>query len=461
MLLFAVLIDTCKRMHAMGRIGRAEEIANAIAFLAGGIGFKRLAQKTHDNNVWNGVWKLTSRSAADSTGFASITWKGREATRLSNGLIELTVLTGGGHLADLRFMARNESESQNVCWEVPWVTVDPDDDRHRRLAMEYGSIEVGSFLASYTGHALCMDTFGEPSAEQAVAGIGLHGEAGIRKWSVIPPESTTDAVCGWSVELPIAKLRFERETRLGNRESVVYINECVTNEESVDHACHWVQHATFGPPFLNDTECSVVASAQRGMTSRSGYEGAALLAKDREFLWPYAPRAEDKGSAVDLRKAFSAKGLGFIAGMQMDLRRKVQYILVVNWRLRLGVGYCFRQEDFPFMAIWEENFARQYSPWNGNTQARGMEFGTTPMPLSPGEAFPGKKLFDSPTWCVIPANGAKKARYLIFLVKIPDGMNSVGNVEVEGDAIRLYDAEGHASITVPANGCEEFLAGKQ
>ena len=28
------VIDTCSRMHAMGRIGESEEVANAIAFLA-------------------------------------------------------------------------------------------------------------------------------------------------------------------------------------------------------------------------------------------------------------------------------------------------------------------------------------------------------------------------------------------------------------------------------------------
>ena len=61
--------------------------------------------------------------------------------------------------------------------------------------------------------------------------------------------------------------------------------------------------------------------------------------------------------------------------------------VAANWRMRLAVGYCFRRQDFPWMTIWEENRSRQSTPWNGRTQARGMEFGTTPFPLGSEENF--------------------------------------------------------------------------
>ena len=393
-----------------------------------------------------------------ATRSSSIDWKGRAATRLSNGIIELTVLTGGGHLAEFRFLSQTGIQSPNVFWEAPWISVDPTDNRLPELARVYGSVEIGRFLAGFTGHALCLDRFGEPSTEQAAAGLTLHGEAGVRNWNVMQPANTSEAVCQWNVRLPVAQLRLDRQILLGNRESVVYVKESVYNERNNDHLCHWVQHATFGPPFLNPAECTVGASAWRGMTSPFGYEDCSLLKKSREFVWPYAPHEESEEAAVDLRYPFSTKRRGFLAGVQMDPSRQVQYILAVNWKLRLGVGYCFRQQDFPWMAIWEENCTHSSSPWNASTQARGMEFGTTPMPPGPSETFPGCELFDTPVWCTIPASGTRKMQYVIFLVKIPIGMHTIENVEAKGDAIEFYGDHGDASLSIPAHGCEAFLS---
>ncbi len=51
-----------------------------------------------------------------------------------------------------------------------------------------------------------------------------------------------------------------------------------------------------------------------------------MLANNREFNWPYAPLASGKGLA-DLRQPFAKKGLGFIAGVQLDPRRKQEYLI--------------------------------------------------------------------------------------------------------------------------------------
>ena len=58
----------------------------------------------------------------------SIQWKGRDAIRLANGIVELISLTGGGHLAAFRFLDGDDRSSQNVLWEAPWTTLDPGQD---------------------------------------------------------------------------------------------------------------------------------------------------------------------------------------------------------------------------------------------------------------------------------------------------------------------------------------------
>ena len=110
------------------------------------------------------------------------------------------------------------------------------------------------------------------------------------------------------------------------------------------------------------------------------------------------------------------------------------------------------------MTIWEENCARQAPPWNGKTQARGMEFGTTPLPLGREETLRRGHLFDTPGWRVVPAHGTKTARYLLFLFILPEGMNSVENVEAKGDAIVFHDEHANPSLSISAHGCEEFLS---
>lgn len=182
-----------------------------------------------------------------------------------------------------------------------------------------------------------------------------------------------------------------------------------------------------------------------------------MLANNREFMWPNAPLRSEQGFA-DLRQPFAERGLGFIAGVQLDPRRDQEYVLAVNWKQRLGVGYFFRRDNFPWMTIWEENHARLDAPWNGRTQSRGMEFGTTPLPLGREETARRGPLFNTPQQCIIPAGGKKIARYLIFLFTIPGGIDSIENVEAAGGAIVLYDQRGRPSLSIPAAGCGDFLA---
>ncbi len=376
----------------------------------------------------------------------SIRWKGREATLLSNGMIELIALTQGGHLAEFRFSASSGIHSQNVLWEAPWMHGGPQDDRP----------EIRMQTAGLTGHGVCLDYFGAPSPAAAAAGLFIHGEAAAARWEIL---EAGENLCRWRAQLPVAGLTLVRKVRLGEGESVVYVQEDVLNRQSADHVCHWVQHVTFGPPFLAFSESTLAVSAKRGITSPTDYQGCSLLAHNQEFAWPNAPKEPAMGRATaDLRAPFAVKGLGFLAGLQLDPQRKIECLLAVNWKMRLGVGYLFRQQDFPWMAVWEENCARPNAPWNSATQARGMEFGTTPLPVGGDERSRGVRLFDEPCSCVIPANGKRMARYAIFLFEVPDGISSINSAAASEDAIVLYGASDRSEFFLPARGCEGFLA---
>ena len=375
-------------------------------------------------------------------------WKGRPAVQLANGAIELTALTGGGAIADLRLSKGSSGLRENVLWEAPWPSVDPDRYRPRIHNRKYGPQFVGKFLAAFTGHTLCLDYFGAPSEAEVREGLCLHGEAPVSRWKVLQhSQSNTSATVLMESKLPNAGLKFQRELRIRRDETVVYVSETVCNLRSTDHFFHWTQHVTLGPPFLQAGESTVCVPAQRAITWPHGYEGKSLLAGSREFSWPHAP-AED-GSTMNISKPFLRSGTGFVAAALLNPERELTFVAALNFRLGLLLGYCFPRKAFPWVAVWEENCARQDSPWKGKTQARGVEFGTTPMPVGKREAFANGPLFGTPTFQCVPAMGKLRVNYAIFLAPVNAAWSEIVDIECGKQAITVV-GNTHERMDVPA-----------
>jgi hypothetical protein len=75
------------------------------------------------------------------------------------------------------------------------------------------------------------------------------------------------------------------------------------------------------------------------------------------------------------------------------------------------------------MGIWEENHSRTAAPWSSRTLTRGMEFGVSPFPETRRAMVDRSRLFDTPTFRWLPANGALEASYAIVLEpaeRVPD-----------------------------------------
>jgi hypothetical protein len=208
-----------------------------------------------------------------------INWRDRRAVRIANDRIELIALLGGGHFAVFRYLETTKAPSHNVLWEAPWKTCEPDEVWSEQKTSFYGDRREGRFLASYSGHALCLDYFGPPTEAAAEIGLSLYGEAAITPWNV----SSSESCCNFNVELTRSGLSLKRVVRMRAGESVVSVKESVFNSASVDHICDWVQHVTFGPPFLCNGESSVATSGKQGIVSLFSKEGAFPKSCEREF----------------------------------------------------------------------------------------------------------------------------------------------------------------------------------
>jgi hypothetical protein len=70
-------------------------------------------------------------------------WQGREAYTLSNGLLQMVNLTGGGHIAEMRFAAGSGFPTLNPLWIPKWKGMEPFQYRAKAHAKRYGPLTDG------------------------------------------------------------------------------------------------------------------------------------------------------------------------------------------------------------------------------------------------------------------------------------------------------------------------------
>lgn len=384
------------------------------------------------------------------------TWQGRKAYLLRNESVQLVTLTGGGHIAEFRFVEGSPHSHLSPLWVPPWKTMEPFNYREKVHSRLYGSLLEGKLLSGIAGHNLCMDYFGPPTEAETKQGLSQHGEAPMSKWKKV--NSRVDrqkASLTLSTSLPAAGLSFSRNIRLSWRAPVAYFTETVVNERKKDHFFHWTQHVTLGPPFLSAKDCMVALPGTRGMTFPHSYgKGRDVLATNRSFRWPLAP--DPNGKSVDLTRTLLRRGAGLVAGVMLNPRSNLGFVAAVNLKYRLLMAYCFNRCDFPWVTVWEENRANGAPPWKKRTQTRGLEFGTTALPVPRQEAYDIGALSGVPTFTSVPARGRKTVRYLTFLAEIPTVFSGIRTVGIEGDEIVVYGEPKEVLVRVATPGLSGF-----
>lgn len=329
----------------------------------------------------------------------STSYRGRRAASIENQHLRVTVLVEGGHLAE----AFHKASGMNPLWTPPWPSIEPSTYDPQTDAV-YGRAVDSSLLSGIMGHNLCLDIFGGPSAEEAAAGLPVHGEASVVACDV---DGSRDDEIILRAALPLAGLELER--RLALIGDAVRITETVTNRGGVDKPIGWTQHVTLGPPFLEKGRTEFRASVTRSRVIESVFGSADYLEIGADFDWPHAPRAA--GGTADLRVFTDAAVSSAYTAHLTDPGREHAFFAAWSPAARLAFGYVWRRADFPWLGIWEENLSRAQAPWNGRTLTRGMEFGVSPFPESRRAMVERGPLFDTPTYRWIPAASCVSVEY--------------------------------------------------
>jgi hypothetical protein len=309
------------------------------------------------------------------------TYRGRRAAAIENDALRVTVLREGGHIAEIF----DKRTGVNPLWTPPWQSIEPSAYKG-----EYGDGVESRLLGGIMGHNLCLDVFGGPSDEEFAAGLGVHGEASVEPYEIESGVMRT--------RLPLAGLEFERRIELRDRS--VWIAERVTNLSATDRPIAWTQHVTLGPPFLEKGVTQFRASATRSKSFETQFGADDYLAPGHEFEWP---AGLDTLTSLPKSSAFTTH--------LMDPARDDAYFLAYSPAHRLAFGYVWKRPDFPWLGIWEENHSRTQSPWNGETLARGMEFGVSPIPETRRAMIDRGKLFGVPCYRWLPAKSTIEVEY--------------------------------------------------
>lgn len=371
---------------------------------------------------------------AQSGSVPATTFEGRPGVLLSNGKLELTVMTQGATLAHL--VLKDDPQRLSPLW---------DPGQYPAAAGGRGGGANGTL-----GHFVAVDGFGQPSAEERAAGMPQHGEAHLAAMDVQSGREGSMTSVTMTGKLPIAQEQFTRTFRMVDGENVIYVDSQLENLLGFDRPVNWAEHATLGSPFLEPGAVVVDFSASRSHTrnvpvnnNAGGRGGAARrLHPDQDFTWPDAPGLD--GSVVNLRGVPENPHYTDHSATLMDLSKPLAWATAIHLKKNLIIGWIFRTADY----FWIQN-------WNsfGNAErlARGLEFSTQPYDVSRREVLSTPALFGAPTYRWLTAKGKIESHFLLFYAHAPEGFSKVDDIRVENGRIVLEDKAAGKTITLAAS----------
>jgi hypothetical protein len=354
---------------------------------------------------------------------------GRDAWVLDNGIFRIAALRGGGHLAEIRLVSDDLKKSLNPMRVPHYPTIDPQTYEPSKHDAIYGSDPHRWLSSGYMGHLLCFPIYGPPSPDEARAGLGNHGEAPIVEWHKIAVDRETGSIrFRYGADLPKTQFRVERAITLRAGDRFALVEEWVENLANFDRPVNWMEHATFGPPFVEPGRNFLDLSAGRGLVA-SGRGDAASLRPDSEVTWPKGVAPD--GSPTDLRAFQSRPNSGTYCALLLDKARSSQFFTLYNTNYRFAIGYVFPAEGNPWIADWQENHSIRTLPWNGQVVARGIEFGSSPFAEGLRKSVERGSLFGAPAYRWIGARQRLGTRFVVFVVEIPEQFHGVKDVVLE------------------------------
>lgn len=348
--------------------------------------------------------------AAADPGVFDEKFQGRDAWVIRNGRMQVSVLKGGGFFGEIRLTSGDAKRDLNPMRVPHYPTIDPhtyDDAKHNAI---YGDGPHRWLHSGYMGNYLCFPIYGPPSSEaEGRAGLGNHGETVLVPWRKVSQDVRGDAiVLEMEADLKISQFKMRRRITMPRDAAEFTVEETAENLLAFDRPFLWMQHATFGPPFIAPGK-----SVMRISAVKSGTEGEPLELR----TMPATPKS------------------GSYTALRLDPAREENFFVMSNPDHPTSIGFVFPAATHPWVGDWMENQRNTGLPWQGKTIARGIEFGTSPYAEGLRKALERGSMFDTPTFGWIEAKGKYGTRYTVFLTdrQAP----TIADVRTEGGRVKI------------------------
>ena len=342
---------------------------------------------------------------------AEVIVNGRPSVVLESSAAKLVIDLGGGSIVDFHLAAGGLNP-------LRWIGPADENAVLRPMA-----------------HFLCLDRWGPPSGAEQRNGMPFHGEAGRVRWREFDAPERRDGgvLAAMGATLPIAGLEVRRTVRLSEAAAVFSVSETVSNGNKLGRVYNMVQHATIGPPFL-DEGAVVDSNAQRGFMQSSPLPNP----EQPETRWP---KAIKQGQPVDLRHLTSDPVPNVVSFV---LDGELGWVTATNASKELLLGYIWRTADYPWLNFWRHVA-------DGKPLARGLEFGTTGLHQPFTVLIAKPSIFGRPTFTYLDAGASATRSYAAFLVKVPREFRGVDRVLYRRGQIVIYERGGGRELTIPAD----------
>ena len=342
---------------------------------------------------------------------AEVIVNGRPAVVLQSPAAKLVIDLGGGSIVDFHLAAGGLNP-------LHWIGPADENAVLRPMA-----------------HFLCLDRWGQPSEAELGNGMPFHGEAARVRWREFDAPEARDGriIAVMGATLPMAGLEVRRTVRLSETTAVFSVSETVSNRNKLGRIYNMVQHATIGPPFLDETTV-VDSNAQRGFAQSNPMPNP----EQPETRWP---EARKKGQPVDLRHLTSDPDPNVVSFV---VDGEFGWVTATSALKELLLGYMWRTVDYPWLNFWRHVA-------DGKPLARGLEFGTTGL-HQPFKVLTTKpSIFGRPTFAYLDAGENSTRSYAAFLVKVPRDFRGVESVLYSVSQLVIHERNGGRELKIPAD----------
>jgi len=289
----------------------------------------------------------------------SFVHKGYQFLTLENNLLKVTVLVDKG--ADIYEIIYKPMD-------IDFIWKSPNRLREANKYIPTAYNDECTYLDNYYGGFQELLPAGGPASYKGCQ-LGLHGEVSTIPWSYKVIEDTKDLV---EVEFECFAVRtpFHIKKRLSLKHDSLALGfkEWLTNEGEEKLEFLWAQHPSFGSPFLDDC-CRLDIPAEEFSTSDFFNSPTAHFEPEFSGKWPKA--LSKNNELIDLslmpKAGKPCSDIYYLRGL------KEGWFALTNTRLKLGIGFCFELDVFPYITYWQACNGNLGYPWYGRTYNISVE----------------------------------------------------------------------------------------